>query len=271
MINRIVAYGCSFTSGDELCDHIVLENADYFKKALGKDAYMQYFFNNVPSSIRDNLPARQRKASWVGSLAGNLNLEVDNRAIAGSSLLTILWNILRDLESGKITSTDFVIVGTTTLARSIYFDQTSEKSVLHSYPSSWPLHLKDNPTAINNILDFLNPMYMHYNYYVTLSAILRLANTALNNRLVACQCAHKKYISVNEDTPEYYKTVIDTLKTDCTSTDTYIADKGLYDFQFYEVAHGFGHLPKKVHDMFSEYLTPIIFDRIDTYNKNAKK
>jgi hypothetical protein len=92
-IKRIVAFGCSATSGQGL-DHPIEYN-------------------------------RPSKLSWPSILGDKLNLEVDNRGIPGASNSEILYNIL----NYKFLETDLVIVLWTFPIRDIIFDKTGFRKI----------------------------------------------------------------------------------------------------------------------------------------------
>lgn len=119
-VKRIIAYGCSYTAGDELRDHEILglefKTCQHLKRTMG----FRSFFNYKPK--KSKLPYGKlieendiinREASWAAHLARRLKKDFINRAKGGSSLDIIFLRIVNDLINGKIEKDDVVFVGIT--------------------------------------------------------------------------------------------------------------------------------------------------------------
>ena len=126
-INRIIAYGCSYTAGDEIMDHIALDisfeecnqlKREYLQKNEKSPNHTGKFKKYV--NIAWNNPLHQ-KSSWAGQLANLMNLPFENRAINGSGLDEQYFRIYNDYTQGLILDTDLVLVGLTSMNRMIDF------------------------------------------------------------------------------------------------------------------------------------------------------
>lgn len=118
---RILAYGCSHTEGEELGDHgslgITFDECNQMKKkfkSISKFESSIHRGNTVREwfKVNDNDNAC-RQLSYANQLAKMLNIPIENRAQGGSSQEKIYWLIVDDYRKGKITKDDILLVGTT--------------------------------------------------------------------------------------------------------------------------------------------------------------
>lgn len=118
--DRVIAYGCSYTAGDELRDHEILgmtfRQCQNMKKTLGfhqfqaqKAKKSKMTFGCMIRTYGD----KNREASWAAYLSRRLNKEFINRAKGGSSLDIIFLKIIEDHINGVLTKNDLVLVGIT--------------------------------------------------------------------------------------------------------------------------------------------------------------
>jgi len=114
VINRIVAYGCSYTFGSELADIDFIENAEAEKRNLGLAEFNRKYGHIITSP---ELIAKQQERVWPTLLANKLNVDVLNRAAGGTSLEHSVMTFRDDLFNKRIKKTDLVLLGITTLNR----------------------------------------------------------------------------------------------------------------------------------------------------------
>jgi len=257
MINRIVAYGCSFTAGDELCEHEVMPNSDEIKKTLGQSEFTRLLYNGYPQKVINDMYLKQPQTSFPGILSRKLGMSLDNRAVAGSSLESIFYTLVKDLSSGNITESDCVIIGLTHVDRIIHISKSTVYSLQMAYRSTFPLHLVD---GFSHILNFCSDETLFFNYYACLNNIIGVCQHYLPGRffIVAAHHAHNASIPTSFDTE--IKKTMEFLKQNAIIEPAYISEKCLYDFieTYHEEVHGLGHPKKIVHTRFAEYLFPII-------------
>lgn len=141
-MTRLVGYGCSFTAGTELSDHILLnqprEVVDSIKRKFGHGSWQKildhFGFKEDPKKIGDSLLPRSsiinsmpadispyrcydinetdelvtgedinRSLTWVRYLAElRGHSHYKNRGIGGSSLEHVLWHLHEDIINGSI-------------------------------------------------------------------------------------------------------------------------------------------------------------------------
>lgn len=179
--NRIVAYGCSFTNGAELADHIILgispEEMDHLKDIKSRDEVSQIFKDrNFSVGL---IEKAQHTLSWACKMAEKFKVDYENRAKAGASNQGILFNVQKDLASGKILDTDLILVGLTSEYRWLYFNDLGNPiNVLFGWEHNWP-----NEDIHREFSLIANGFFLLYQYYNTLVQFNSL-HKELNNRLL---------------------------------------------------------------------------------------
>jgi hypothetical protein len=181
-ITRILAYGCSYTTGDEIMDHVTM-NVSFDECNKIKRRYIQND-NSLDAKIKfkndHNIWTTDKELNynhtWVAYLARHLNLPFKNKAMNGSSLDQIYFSIYRDLVNGLILETDIVLVGLTSPFRIIDFRNVIEvKTVL-------PHHLNQDKVGSKMLVDLFNDDFSLFQYYKIVESLHNL-NSKINIRL----------------------------------------------------------------------------------------
>jgi len=164
-INRIIAYGCSYTAGDEIMDHVALgisfEECNQLKR--------EYLLKNEKSpnhtskfkkdfNIRWDDPLH-RNSSWAGQLAKLMNVSFENRATNGSGLDEQYFKIHHDYAQGLILKDDLVLIGLTSMNRMIDFRSKTTTLISKNIPD-------DSGSRL--LLDIYNDDYIVFHYFKTL-------------------------------------------------------------------------------------------------------
>lgn len=179
-IDRIVAYGCSWTAGSELLDHVHM-NMSFDECNLIKSKYvnnglslenMQKFIELYDINNPINI-ARNHSSSWAGQLAALLGKPFENRAMAGTGLDQIYFTVFNDYLSGKILPTDLVLVGLTSAYRLIKFTGNKVGTLLAGH----------NITSEDKLfVEVFNDDFAVFQYYKTVSLLANL-KSKINIRL----------------------------------------------------------------------------------------
>jgi len=173
--NRIVFYGCSFTAGSELSDKELYPqlSVEEIQKLKRKEGYE--FYHKFDEKLRNKL---DNPKSWPRWFCDELNIDWDNRAVPGSSMGAIVFNIEHDLSNGEINDTDLIIVGITSAERICTFDEYGSKSyILNDLDTSWDKNFKKDFS-----LTIANDNYILFNWYRDIK-YLDLLSSRLNGRL----------------------------------------------------------------------------------------
>ena len=257
-IKRVVAYGCSYTAGNELADadsipHLTLEEVNAEKKTLGPTKfYTKYNF----SSDRTKL---EHERAWPKHLINYLKMPLDylNRAVGGSSMGEISFAIESDLYNGIINDDDLIVVGVTSLDRILRIrdDGSATSMILHDLDTRWP----SSELRKLYTMELANDYLLLYNWYHEVKYIDMLSKT-INNRIIQVYL-HSDYTSyknmLNVNSNEFLN-IIDSLE----NIDS-VLDK---DLSFYKVEphwnaeteHGFHHPYEIIH----KNLAKIIAEKI---------
>jgi hypothetical protein len=112
-MNRIVAYGCSYTAGSELADHLVDVNHDQIKINLGWSGWIDHCERQGHHMSSSEWLGRSMRLAWPAKLGKLKGWSVLNRAFPGSSLAWSVYQLELDLLKGLVSHADCVIVGVT--------------------------------------------------------------------------------------------------------------------------------------------------------------
>lgn len=127
---RLIAFGCSFTSGSELIDHELLgisfDDCNKMKQKWWSDKKTMHHFEDYVAYTAKITPAEyvemSSKRSYAYRLADKLGLEHINYAIPGASVDHMVLDLFRGHYTQKINpKTDLVFLGITTPHRYLSF------------------------------------------------------------------------------------------------------------------------------------------------------
>lgn len=110
-IKKLVAFGCSWTYGDELI-------APEFQN-LSESEFRDHYDENKPYRLEH---------CYAGVIARHYGLELDNMAFPGSSLESMRWNLMWYLRNGMPTDDVIFVVGLTDATRQSWFNPLHEVS-----------------------------------------------------------------------------------------------------------------------------------------------
>jgi hypothetical protein len=122
-IKRIVVFGCSYATGEEL----LYDELDNKLTAIRSREDPRKFFNLIESSAvyqeqYTSVIKRQYNLAWPAKLAELMNVECVNLAESGNSMQRMLWQFLSYKEN--LTNTDLVIFSQTKPDRNLFFNDT---------------------------------------------------------------------------------------------------------------------------------------------------
>jgi len=120
-IKRIVVFGCSYATGEELLyDELAVELLATRNNTDPRD-----FFNAIENNViyqeqYTSVIERQYALAWPAKLAMLMNAECVNFAESGNSMQKMLWQFLNYKE--QLTQTDLVIFSQTKPDRNVFFN-----------------------------------------------------------------------------------------------------------------------------------------------------
>jgi hypothetical protein len=150
-IKKLVAFGCSWTYGDELV-------APEFRD-LNEAEFRDHYDENRPYRLAN---------CYAGLIAKHYGLELDNMAFPGSSLESMRWNLMWYLRNGMPTDDVIFVVGLTDATRQSWFNPLHEVS---RKDPQWNRHMhgtwltQPNPDIDDNWFR-LQKLWMGMSYHV---------------------------------------------------------------------------------------------------------
>lgn len=200
------AFGCSYTAGAELLDHLVHEDADRIKATQGLSHWLQHH-RPAGSPLDKELTAGENQLSWAAHVAQKLGLGFTNRALGGSSLAHTVWSIEQAMYSNQIDQHSLVLVGVTTMHRGLHWhsdnatmsnwllsnlrkdsgaellsklSKIKKTTKVRDLPNAWNLVLRDeHPSSqwhwhtVNDIMNDSQCLWLHLGYVLRLIELSR--------------------------------------------------------------------------------------------------
>lgn len=170
-IDRIIAYGCSFTAGDEIVDHLLLNLSFKEVNKLKKNYSNQVeFYKKFDIEFPNDL---MRQSSWAGQLAKLLNKPFISKAYPGFSISQSYFQIYNDWKNNLITNKDLVLVGLTGPSRLVWFNKNLQK--LDSAPLlNYLENCKYSFTEKRPLLELFDDNLTAFNYFSFLNNLQQL-------------------------------------------------------------------------------------------------
>jgi len=259
-INRLVAYGCSYTAGAELADAdyipgLTLEQINSEKTLLGNfEFYKKYFSIERSPELNNNIRQNEISRAWPAKLIKELNMpwEYLNRARSGSSMQEIVVTLEHDLYNGIIGDNDLIIIGITSDLRVLKFNDYGDPQslVCTDLDGRWTSLVMRELF----IREFVNEYWAMYSWYQSINYIDMLSQK-FNGRILQ-QYLHSTYSqNVNHKNLKTEFLKITNNLENCKS----IIDSNL---SFYTTTtkwnstntHGFHHPYESVHDSLAKQI-----------------
>ena len=184
--DRIIAYGCSMTCGDEAMDHVFVDSlteyeVDKTKIDLGGlfcPEWAGKYYNPKYCSDKtlfhedgrwdwSEQLRRTKEVAWPRWLADKFGVPWINRGLGGAGLEYSIYCYEEDLVTGKIGDKDLVLFGLTSPHRWFWFNENGiTKKPLLSFHADWPspkFH-KDYVATVGNIYQLCWDYYWQIQY-----------------------------------------------------------------------------------------------------------
>lgn len=259
---RLVAYGCSFTSGEEIIDETYIPGATKIKKVQGYEAWEKTLFEKYPEMNKMAYIKLERSHAWPRHLADRIGIPWDNRAFPGISIYNMIYNIDRDLANGDILDTDLVILGITSPNRLIYIKpyggadaaSGSERSLHLGYLHFWP---EDLQHGYPFFIKWMNDPTIAFHFSMALRTLLYMAQTRLKNQLYFVECDPYALHITKKIEPPLNLSRVKTLEPaylDFKNSGLMISERNMFMDQPKEYKLAFNHLAEAAHVNWAEHL-----------------
>lgn len=248
-IKRIVSFGCSFTAGDELLDHLLSEK--FYNLKFKCSSYPEWYDcvrkDKVEYQKLQILREKAAKITYGKKLADMLGADFLNLALSGNSNQHILFQ-LEEFYQTQFQKGDFILIGLAYPSRILEFDQKNDSrkyNLLQYIESRDIVEFHNNERIIfDHIRDLMCMDFMKRNYFDNHLRIAKMWSRKLifndffldeypNND--SKRIFNKSLFDIYES-PLFAKTEIAFISLDST--------KRL----------PFGHLPEELHQEFAEQL-----------------
>jgi hypothetical protein len=261
-IKRIVIFGCSYASGEELLYDELDSN---LRSIRNNNKDPRVFFNAIENnklyqSQYADVIKQQYDIAWPKILANKLNVECINFAESGNSMQKMLWQFLNYRDN--ITDSDLVIFSQTKPDRNMFFKDKPRAFQIASILNSEEglIGVSDNgnaavvmdPATDKAILKWFTDDRIVWDELIILMSIAYLKNF-YNIRIVPAvgySDCYKAYNFKEYNTPVFSET-FGLLKQDNLLL-------GRYSMDYYKQQEGdnllWGHPSKRVHDVYADYL-----------------
>ena len=146
---RIHSYGCSYTAGAELFDHLVDPKADLIKRKRG----VMYWLNNhshaQTAAQIEHIRQLELNSAWPAIVAQHYQVDFLNMAKGGSALAMSLLAFEQDLIANPNLVTDTLFVfGITNSSRIVKFNSMQAQTLMLAMPEFWRDPRLDHYTAL---------------------------------------------------------------------------------------------------------------------------
>jgi len=252
-IDKIIAFGCSFTAGAELLDHIIHRDSDLIKTKHGATYWKEKYVDKAEPHIIKRHKKLEPGLAWAGQIAKKLNISFESRAQGGSSLAWSLMKLEEAILNGDITPTTLVLFGVTTKERGIHIsmNKPSPQSYLLGHPNWWPDTSWDEKT----VTSIFNDGQLLWQHLLCLDRIVQLSED-LGNRLQVFEMIQTIRF---EDSYSIHPDIVNILKYKyenvCKHRNVH-ASKSLLELceSNSKNLHGSGHPKADIHEQYADYI-----------------
>ena len=240
---RLVAYGCSFTAGDELADSQVLGIPEEEVDALKRAGISREELYGKLRSRTDEVLEINKTLAWPRWFADYYGVPYSNRARPGGSIQQMLYRLERDLANNLIDPDDLVIIGLTSMYRWFQFDEKGNELswVFTKAFGAKGRFLKFNESLVENYVHEYNIIWQ---YYLCLNYLQMLADRHPNIKLVHAISPfsyEKDFVAGNNKLRKEFMKTIESMKFPALLNEKYGMAQ-LYDHLDTEKStHGYGH------------------------------
>lgn len=170
-ITTLAAYGCSYTAGAELGDHLILPSAEKVKRKQGFDHWWDKIVSTADPDLKLTADAYERGHAWPSQVAGALGMVSCNRACVATSLGSAVWLFEQDILEGRLDAKNTLFVfGVTTTDRLKLFKPTFHHTLRLRGPANRLTEWHEG-----TIIDIFSDAFLLWNHLQLLARLSALA------------------------------------------------------------------------------------------------
>lgn len=252
-ITNIVAYGCSWTAGEELFDHLIHKRADYIKRKYGFMHWCKNHWDLASPTLQKSVKKEQYKAVWAGRVAEHFGIPYKNRALGGSSLGHAVLEFEKDLMANpNVGGNTLFLFGITGPDRALLFEEKHPRNFLIGNYEFWPKNNWDPKT----VTDLFSDSYLIWHHLLLIERLVAISKERHINVAIYDMWNNAKLIdSTLFDITAYARPLFEAKYKQLVETPCVFFDQSLNGLVGGpEEMHGGGHPIAVVHQRFADYV-----------------
>lgn len=245
--NKVAAFGCSFTSGEELLHHTIRQDADEVKRAKGPIYWQENFGPQCTALEQD-----EATVGWAGQVAKSLRLPFKSYAERGSSLGWSVYQLEQAIFSNDIDHNTLVLFGATNVNRIVHFNDTE-------WPKTYLLSLgeysKDHDWDPKTVLEIYNDSMLLWDYFNAIDKLMSLNAQYSNIHLFDMPGLKLSNYSMHQHLRKYFTKRLEVLGYNSNVH----FDRSFVSYcKSQSDLHGNGHPKIHIHKKFAEHVLNLL-------------
>lgn len=260
---RIQSYGCSYTAGAELFDHLIDPKADAIKRKRG---FLDWLNNHVHSHTLEfvaHIWELERNSAWPAIVAQHYQVDFLNNAKGGSALAMSLLAFEQDLITNpELVNDTLFVFGITNSSRILKFNSEQAQTLMLAMPECW----RDPRLDLYTVLDLWDETAITWQHLQLLQRLLAVADRAGAAVLIFDMMGYLRGPSWRQPPAmamaaphPYMLTTFDHVWNQIIADPRMCVEQSLQG-QLPASFHGLGHPTISMHQSFSQY----VIDQIDS-------
>lgn len=251
--DRIVAYGCSYTAGQELGDAIILgkthEEVDEYKRNNGIHCIKGVYGDE---KTRAKCTELSSKLSWPNYIAEKLNIPCLNRAELGTSVNEFIFNIERDIAKNVLRDTDLILVGLTTPTRFSWITDSGKMVTRFICDDRrWTYNIELNNALLDTWATDCNLVWEYFKHMKYLDMLSKL----LGGRLKMLTPVDS-LVKIKSELSGYKN--VDWLDLDRDIEHVLLPHLDMHKLEPKNLRHGWGHPTVEIHKIYADAVLSVL-------------
>jgi len=257
---RIHSYGCSYTAGAELFDHLVDPKADLIKRKRGVMYWLNNHVHAQTAAQIEHIRQLEMASAWPAIVAQHYQVDFLNNAKGGSALAMSLLAFEQDLITNpQLVNDTLFLFGITNSSRILKFNSEQAQTLMLAMPECW----RDPRLDLHTVLDLWDETAITWQHLQLLQRLLAVADRSGATVLIFDMMGylsgpwwHQPAITAAQPYP-YMFTTFDHVWNQIIA-DPRMCVKQSLQGQLPASFHGLGHPTISMHQSFSQYVIDCI-------------
>lgn len=257
---RIQSYGCSYTAGAELFDHLIDPKADLIKLKRGVMYWLNHHVHAQTTEFVQRIWQLELASAWPAIVAQHYQVDFLNKAKGGTALAMSLLAFEQDLIANpQLVNDTLFVFGITNSSRIVKFNSVEAQTLMMAMPEFWRDPRLDYYTA----LALWDETALTWNHLQLLQRLLAVADRSGADVLIfdmMGQAGCPLWRS-HKDIAPYMIPTFDHVWNQIESDSRVCFAQSLHGQQP-RSCHGGGHPKISMHQSFSQYVIDCIDSRL---------